>query len=131
MIWQDLLYCLWRLSEATVTMRDVGRGSNPAFADVFPRLDSVHRCVSLVAGGASGSDRLEKHPVRNEPDLWHHVGYNHINPIKHGYVAAAKDWPYPSRHHDVGPGMLSSDWAGWRAGTPPSIAVLDDGQHHQ
>ncbi len=40
-----------------------------------------------------------------------HVDYVHFNPVKHGHVAHAADWPWSSFHRFVRRGVLSRDWA--------------------
>ena len=59
--------------------------------------------------------RYWEHLIADEPDLWRHVHYVHINPVKHGYVQRAHEWPYSSIHRDIRLGLLP----------PPSRA--DDG----
>jgi hypothetical protein len=39
-----------------------------------------------------------------------HVDDTHFNPVKHGYVAAVRDWPYSTFHVYVRNGWLSEDW---------------------
>lgn len=38
--------------------------------------------------------RFWEHLIRDEKDLEKHVGYIRYNPVKHGYVKIADDWPY-------------------------------------
>ncbi len=42
--------------------------------------------------------RFWEHVIRDEPDFLNHIEYIHQNPVKHGYVQNAKDWPYSSIH---------------------------------
>ncbi len=56
--------------------------------------------------------RFWEHTVRDETDFGRHVDYIHYNPIKHGLVSQASDWPYSSLHAFVRRGVLQSDWAG-------------------
>lgn len=42
--------------------------------------------------------RFWEHTIRNEQDLANHIEYIHQNPVKHGYVKSAADWPYSSIH---------------------------------
>jgi len=46
-----------------------------------------------------------------ERDLARHIDYIHINPVKHGHVRRAVDWPYSSIHRFIRDGRLSADWA--------------------
>jgi putative transposase len=40
------------------------------------------------------------------------MDYLHANPLKHGYVARAADWPWSSFHRCVRQGIYPADWAG-------------------
>ena len=56
--------------------------------------------------------RYWEHAIRNENDLARHVDYIHYNPVKHGYVTQACDWPHSSFHRYVARGALPMDWGG-------------------
>ena len=55
--------------------------------------------------------RYWEHLIRNDRDFAAHVDYIHINPVKHGYVHRAVDWPYSSIHQYIERGWLNADWA--------------------
>jgi putative transposase len=59
--------------------------------------------------------RYWEHLITNEADLWRHVHYVHVNPVKHGYVQQAHQWPYSSIHRDIRQGLL-----------PPPSRIDDD-----
>jgi len=54
--------------------------------------------------------RYWEHRIRNDRDFENHVDYIHYNPVKHGLVSRAKDWPHSSFHRYVRQGMLGEDW---------------------
>lgn len=54
--------------------------------------------------------RFWEHLIRGEDDLARHVDYVHYNPVKHGYVKQAGEWPYSSFHRFVRRGWLPEDW---------------------
>lgn len=56
--------------------------------------------------------RFWEHTIRDENDFERHVDYIHFNPIKHGLVRRARDWPHSSFHRYVQQGLLPEDWAG-------------------
>lgn len=55
--------------------------------------------------------RFWEHLITDAADLQRHVDYVHINPVKHGYVVQASDWPYSSIHRYIGRGLMPADWA--------------------
>lgn len=56
--------------------------------------------------------RFWEHTIRDDRDLQTHVDYIHFNPVKHGLVKTAADWPYSSLHRYVRIGWLPENWAG-------------------
>jgi putative transposase len=56
--------------------------------------------------------RYWEHAIRDDDDLERHVDYIHYNPIKHGFVSRASDWPHSSFHQFVAKGLLPPDWGG-------------------
>jgi putative transposase len=56
--------------------------------------------------------RYWEHLIRDEKDFAIHMDYVHINPVKHGLVTRAVDWPYSTFHRLVEQGVYPKDWAG-------------------
>ena len=54
--------------------------------------------------------RYWEHRIRDEDDFAHHVDYIHFNPVKHGLVPRAADWPHSSFHRYLRRGVLREDW---------------------
>jgi putative transposase len=54
--------------------------------------------------------RFWEHQIRDQEDFQRHVDYIHYNPVKHGWVTRAADWPYSSLHRFVREGALPADW---------------------
>ena len=40
------------------------------------------------------------------------MDYIHFNPVRHGHVASAADWPYSTFHRYVKNGVYPADWGG-------------------
>ena len=55
--------------------------------------------------------RYWEHQIRDDDNLEKHVAYIHYNPVKHGYVQQARDWPYSSIHREIARGNIDEDWA--------------------
>ena len=56
--------------------------------------------------------RFWEHLIRDERDYRNHVEYCWGNPVKHGFVECAVDWPYSSIHREIARGTVSVEWAG-------------------
>lgn len=54
--------------------------------------------------------RFWGHQIRDDADFVRHVDYIHWNPVKHGLVARAGDWPHSTFHRFVRDGAYSADW---------------------
>lgn len=70
------------------------------------------RSQSKVARAEKGiwQRRYWEHHIRSPADYAAHLRYCWGNPVKHGLVARAVDWPYSSLHRDLGYGMAEPDW---------------------
>ncbi len=56
--------------------------------------------------------RFWEHHIRSEADLRNHLRYCWWNPVKHGLVERAVDWPFSSIHREVRSGGVEPEWAG-------------------
>jgi putative transposase len=56
--------------------------------------------------------RFWEHTLRDEADYAAHVRYCWSNPVKHGLVKRASDWPYSSIHRDIRAGHVDPEWVG-------------------
>lgn len=59
--------------------------------------------------------RFWEHAIRDDDDFDHHFDYIHFNPVKHGYVAAPKDWPHSTFRDWVAKGRYDIGWGSDRA----------------
>jgi putative transposase len=66
--------------------------------------------------------RYWEHAIRDDLDLQRHIDYIHHNPVKHGWVGRAVDWPHSSFRQYVLRGIYSEEWAN---GQSPIGAVAD------
>jgi len=56
--------------------------------------------------------RFWEHVIRDEADYHNHIAYCWGNPVKHGLVTRAVDWPYSSLHRDIRLSRAGAEWAG-------------------
>ena len=89
-------------------------------ADFSTRWKRIKRGFTVRVGGqhARSSSKLRKGEaglwqrrfwercVRDEAELAACLRYVWCNPVKHGYVARAADWPWSSVHREIGAGRL-------------------------
>jgi len=46
----------------------------------------------------------------DEKDYENHLNYIHYNPVKHGLIQRARDWPWTSLHRLQAEGIYPVDW---------------------
>ena len=80
---------------------------------------------SRLAKGERGiwQRRFWEHQIRDDDDLRRHIDYVHFNPVKHGYVTCASDWPHSSIHRYIRSDDLPLDWA-----TSPADLGMEAGE---
>ena len=107
----DHLHCLWRLPEGDADNATRWRHIKSAFSRRIPAGERRSPRRLYKAERGIWQRRFWEHLVTDENDFARHVDYIHINPVKHGHVARAADWPYSSIHGYIRHGWLPNDWA--------------------
>lgn len=104
------IHALWRLppSDADFPLRWslIKAGFSRAIDHGEPRNESRRRKRER----GLWQRRYWEHRIRDEQDRRQHVAYIHFNPVKHGQVDRAVDWPYSSIHRAIERGWLTADW---------------------
>jgi len=80
------------------------------FSRQLPARERINKSRKSKGERGIWQRRYWEHLIRNDRDYKHHVDYIHFNPVKHGYVERAVDWPYSTIHHFIRRGLLTSDW---------------------
>jgi putative transposase len=108
----DHLHTVWSLPEGDDDFATRWMRIKQAFSRRIPCGERVS--ASRRRNGERGiwQRRYWEHLIRDECDLRNHIDYIHYNPVKHGYVAHVRDWPYSSFHRFVQEGVVPADWSG-------------------
>lgn len=109
----DHLHCIWTLPEYDA---DYGMRWNMIKREVsLSTRDIINMPLtpSRLKRGELGlwQRRFWEHQIRDDRDYEKHINYIHWNPVKHGYVKQASDWPYSSFQRFVERGVYTVDWA--------------------
>jgi len=96
----DHLHCLWRLPEGDADY-------SLSWAKI-KRLTRHH--VGISAGEKLWQPRYWEHCIRDDNDYARHTDYIHWNPVKHGLVRCAANWPYSTFHRFVALGKYPENW---------------------
>jgi len=107
----DHLHCVWTLPERDADYPLRWALIKAGFSRRIPKTE--RRNVSRADKGERGiwQRRYWEHMIRGEGDYARHVDYIHYNPVKHGYVPRAADWPYSSIHRYIAAETLTQDWS--------------------
>jgi putative transposase len=108
----DHLHAIWTLPENDADYPKRWSLIKSGFSR--PLSTSPSRSPSKIAKREKGiwQRRYWEHTIRDEADLAAHVDYVHYNPVKHGLVTCAADWPHSSLHTFIVRGDLPPDWGG-------------------
>jgi putative transposase len=107
----DHLHCMWTLPPSDSDFSTRWQDIKARFSARIPQ--GERRSARRVKKGerAIWQRRFWEHVIRNDRDFERHVDYIHYNPVKHGHVTKASDWPYSSFHRYVQKGVLPLNWA--------------------
>lgn len=108
----DHIHALWQLPDGDADFAARWNLFKSDFSRGLPV--SQARSASKIAKREKGiwQRRYWEHAIRDDADFERHVDYIHYNPVKHGLVSRAIDWPYSSFHRYVERGILPADWGG-------------------
>ena len=110
----DHIHCIWTLPD--------GNGNFSARWNAIKRLFTQGYLVQIGPGETRNASRQKRgeaavwqrrfweHMLRDNVDLNRHLDYIHYNPVKHGLVKKAGDWPWSSFHRYVKMGFYTPDW---------------------
>jgi putative transposase len=112
----DHLHCLWTLPPGDVDFSTrwslIKRSVSRFSPDVALAPDLRNASTRKHRESTIWQRRFWEHLIRNDVDFERHLDYIHYNPVRHGYVTRAVDWPYSTIHRYVRDGIYPVDWAG-------------------
>lgn len=106
----DHLHAIWELPAGDADYPLRRSLIKAAFSRAVPKNETIRSSRAKKRERGIWQRRYWEHLIRDDDDLVKHVDYVHINPVKHGYVKRAVDWPYSSIHREIARGSLNGDW---------------------
>ena len=107
----DHLHCIWTLPSGDTDFSSRWQLLKNRFARAIPTGERLSRRRQIKGERGIWQRRFWEHVVRDERDFERHADYIHFNPVKHGLVSSASEWPYSSFHRYVERGAYPADWA--------------------
>jgi putative transposase len=106
----DHLHAIWTLPEGDADFPLRWRLIKAAFSRSVPRSESASESRLQRRERGIWQRRYWEHAIRDQEDFNRHLDYIHFNPIKHGYVLRAADWPYSSFRLMIKRGVYPEQW---------------------
>ncbi len=105
------MHWIWRLPEGDADFATRWRRIKTDFSRGISKTE--RRSNVRLARGERGiwQRRYWEHAIRDDLDLQRHIDYIHFNPVKHGWVVRAMDWPHSSFGQYVLRGVYPDEWA--------------------
>ncbi len=104
------MHCMWTLPADDYDYSGRWRSIKTLFSKSLPTTEfqspaNLHR-------GERGiwQRRFWEHTIRDDRDYAAHMDYIHFNPVKHGLVQAAAEWPFSSFRRCVARGIYPLEW---------------------
>lgn len=106
----DHLHAIWKLPDKDADFPLRWSLIKAKFSRAIPKLEIIDASRKLKRERGVWQRRYWEHQIRDEDDLGKHVAYIYHNPVKHGYVKRAVDWPYSSIHRAIAKGIIDAGW---------------------
>lgn len=107
----DHLHCLWRLPPGDDDIATRWRHIKTTFSRSLPKVERLsERRRHKFERGIRQRCYWER-VMRDEADYRLHFDYIHCDPVKHGHVASAADWPHSSFRQWLSRGVYPEGWA--------------------
>jgi putative transposase len=94
----DHIHAIWTLSVNDVDYSKRWMLIKSMFSRHIPKTELINDSRMKKRERGIWQRRFWEHTIRDEFDWQQHVDYIHNNPVKHGWVKQAIDWPYSSLH---------------------------------
>lgn len=106
----DHLHVMLTLPEGDKNYPTRWRLIKAGFSRQIPKLENITDSRSRKGERGIWQRRYWEHLIRSDSDYENHVDYIHFNPVKHGYVERAIEWPFSTIHNFIKRGLLSDNW---------------------
>jgi putative transposase len=107
------LHCVWKLPEGdsdySIRWALIKKGFT-ARAKAWAEPVDVSASRKKHLEGGLWQHRFWEHTIRDERDFVAHCDYVHCNPVRHGFAAAPKDWPWSTFRRLVAQGAYPEEW---------------------
>jgi len=104
------LHAIWRLPPGDADYSTRWSLIKAGFSRTLERSEVIRGSRHRKRERGIWQRRYWEHCIRDGLDLSRHVDYIHFNPVKHGLVTRAADWPHSTLHEYIARGLMAPDW---------------------
>lgn len=109
-IMPDHLHCIWTLPPQDADFSTRWNLLKGHFSRAITKGEKISQSRSKRRERGIWQRRFWAHLITDQNDFNRHVDYIHWNPVKHGWVKRAADWPYSSFNQFVAQGIYPAAW---------------------
>jgi putative transposase len=102
----DHMHCIWTLPPGDADYPERWRQIKAAFSKSIPESTPSNSSQALKGERGIWQRRYWEYTIRDARDYAAHMDYVHFNPVRHGYVTCALDWPYSTLHRCAASGII-------------------------
>jgi putative transposase len=106
----DHMHCLWTLPDGDTDFSGRWNAIKINFSRKIPAGEYCSASRAAKRERGIWQRRFWEHTIRDDCDYARHIDYIHFNPVKHGLVDRAADWPFSSFHRAVTQGLYPLEW---------------------
>ena len=106
----DHLHAIWTLPANDSNFSKRWMLIKSDFSRHLPRNEHCNKIRGSKGERVIWQRRYWEHAIRDQRDMNRHIDYIHYNPVKHGHVDKASDWPHSSIHKYIRDGLIGSNW---------------------
>lgn len=103
----DHIHAVWTLPPGDADFSVRWKKIKATFSWHCPQVVDLSQSKARKGERGIWQRRFWEHFIRDEADFAAHVEYCHFNPVKHGLVDQAVDWPYSTVHRAVKEGRYA------------------------
>jgi putative transposase len=97
----DHMHAIWSMPEGDSDYAGRWLAIKAIFSRRIVKGETISESRARRGERAIWQRRFWEHMIRDDRDLDQHISYVHFNPVKHGWVETATDWPHSSIHRHL------------------------------
>lgn len=105
------LHCVWKMPDGDADFSKSWSSIKGVFSREYLQANEQKRIPLSRADKGEvciWQKRFWEHQIRDEKNLQRHIDYIHYNPVKHGLVKSAEDWPWSTYHQFLKEGLYGN-----------------------